>query len=92
MKKNFDLAEIIKEAVKEGVLEAFAQMYGIATTDGEVTPETPGAGTDSGGEAEDGDNSGNTSNNNGSNNGSGNNNGGPKEPDPIVGPAGFSLR
>lgn len=91
MKKNFDLAEIIKEAVKEGVLEAFAQMYGIATTDGE--PETPGAGNGSGGEAEDGDNSGNNNNNGGNNNsGSGNNNGGgPVEPDPIWGPVGINA-
>lgn len=30
MKKNFDLAELIKEAVKEGVLEAFAEMNGVS--------------------------------------------------------------
>ena len=86
MKKNFDLAEIIKEAVKEGVLEAFAQMYGVTTTDGEA-PETPDNG-------EDDNNSGNSgnNNNNGNNSGSGNNSGGgPIEPIPNIGIGGLSL-
>lgn len=31
MKKQFDLYETIKEAVKEALLEVLAQMYGVAT-------------------------------------------------------------
>ena len=31
MKKNFDLYETIKDAVKEAMLEVLAQMYGVST-------------------------------------------------------------
>lgn len=31
MKKNFDLYETIKEAVKEAMLEVLTQMYGVST-------------------------------------------------------------
>lgn len=68
--KNFDLQEIIKEAVKEGVLAAFAQMSGVSTLSEEA--ETPSDSTDKEG------------GNSAENSGGGLNNGRPK-PDVGVG-------
>ena len=75
----------LKEVIKEAILEAFAEMYGVATLDGENTDDSA---------PEDGD--GGSNNGNSGNNGSGNNNGGgstePTRPKPVVGVGGFSLR
>ena len=80
----------LKEVIKAAILEAFAELYGVATTDA-VTPEPPGTGD---GEASgSGNNTGNTGNNpnNGNsdeNSGGGLNNGRPK---PNVGVGTFGL-
>ena len=88
----------LKELIKAAIIEAFAELYGVATTDA-VIPEAPGAG-----DGEAGDSSGNnTGNNGGSNHGNNNNNGGSDEtsgggssnngrPIPDAGVGAFGLR
>ena len=81
MKKNFDLYETIKDAVKEAMLEVLAQMYGMSTLE---------AGSESGD-----DNNSEGEDDNDSNNNDGTEDKDKKKPirpKPIFGAGGFSLR
>lgn len=90
-KENLELKELIKEAI----LEAFAEMYGVSTADA-VIPEAPGEGdgeaSDGSGEA--GEGSEGNSNNGGGSNSAANSGGTPNNgrPKPDVGVGVFGLR
>lgn len=80
----------LKEVIKAAILEAFAEMYGVATlNDTDDSAPEDGDGSNTGGNT--GNNSGsNTGGNNSGNNSGGNN--GSVRPGPLIGPAGLSLR
>ena len=85
-KENMELKEVIKAAI----LEAFAEMYGVATlNDTDDSAPEDGDGSNTGGNNGDSNTGSNTGGNNGDSNTGGN---GTTRPKPVVGAGGFSLK